>query len=92
MCTVYCVLFFHLSGVFKYTRCGYNLSRRHGPDQYDPETKQQSVLWKTCGLLDKENSTKQVQAKDMFSVFFNINGVITENWAPDEVTLNRHYY
>lgn len=44
--------------------------------QKDPETKQQSMYWKTHWPLDEESSAKQVQLKAMLHVFFDFKVVI----------------
>lgn len=55
-------------------------------DQYNPETKCQSVRWKSRQSPDEENQTKQVQVRGRVSL------TLKANLVPDEVTENRQYY
>ena len=61
--------------------------------QYDPETKRQSMHWKTPSSprLKKARQSKS-KFKAMLIVFFDIKGVILEEWVPDGATVNQHYY
>jgi histone-lysine N-methyltransferase SETMAR len=61
--------------------------------QYDPETKRQSMHWKTPSSprLKKARQSKS-KFKAMLIVFFDIKGVLLEEWVPDGATVNQHYY
>ena len=61
--------------------------------QYDPETKRQSMHWKTPSSprMKKARQSKS-KFKAMLIVFFDIKGVILEEWVPEGTTVNQHYY
>ncbi|KAL4089073.1 hypothetical protein QTP88_024146 [Uroleucon formosanum] len=61
--------------------------------QYDPETKRQSMHWKTSASpkLKKARMSKS-KLKAMLIVFFDIKGVIMTEWVPQGQTVNQHYY
>ncbi|KAL4154268.1 hypothetical protein QTP88_002093 [Uroleucon formosanum] len=61
--------------------------------QYDPETKRQSMHWKTSASpkLKKARMSKS-KLKAMLIVFFDIKGVIMTEWVPQRQTLNQNYY
>ncbi|KAL4098417.1 hypothetical protein QTP88_023036 [Uroleucon formosanum] len=61
--------------------------------QYDPETKRQSMHWKTSASpkLKKARMSKS-KLKAMLIVFFDIKGVIMTKWVPQGQTVNQHYY
>ncbi|KAL4113365.1 hypothetical protein QTP88_016997 [Uroleucon formosanum] len=61
--------------------------------QYDPETKRQSMHWKTSAspILKKARMSKS-KLKAMLIVFFDIKGVIMTEWVPQGQTVNQHYY
>lgn len=61
--------------------------------QYDPETKKQSMHWKTPGSprIKKARQSKS-KFKAMLIVFFDRKGVILEHWVPEGQTVNQNYY
>ena len=62
--------------------------------QYDPETKRQSMHWKTPYLAEnQESSNEQVQIEgDAYLFFFYIKGIIMIEWVPQGQTVNQKYY
>ena len=60
---------------------------------YDPETEAQSSQWKTPGSPRPEKK-HQVwsKVKVMLTVFFNHEGIIHYEYAPDGQTVNKEYY
>ena len=54
--------------------------------QYDPETKRQSMHWKS------PQSPRKKKFKAMMIVFFDIWGVIYIDWVPEGQTVNQVYY
>lgn len=60
---------------------------------FDPETIQQSSLWKTVSSPPpKKARVVKSKAKHMFIVFMDIEGVILTHAVPDGVTVNAAYY
>lgn len=61
--------------------------------QYDPETKRQSMHWKTkkSPRMKKARMSKS-RFKAMLIVFFDIKGVIHIEWVPEGTTVNQYYY
>lgn len=61
--------------------------------QYDPETKCQSMHWKTpeSPRMKKARMSKS-KLKAMLIVFFDINGIIMIDWVPEGQTVNQKYY
>lgn len=61
--------------------------------QYDPETKRQSLHWKSPNSpRAKKARMSKSKFKAMVIVFFDIRGVIYINWVPEGQTVNQHYY
>ena len=61
--------------------------------QYDPETKRQSMHWKTpTSPRVKKARMSKSKLKVMLIVFFDINGIIMIEWVPQGQTVNQHYY
>jgi hypothetical protein len=60
---------------------------------YDPETEAQSSQWKTPGY-PRPKKTHQIwsKVKVMLTVFFNHEGIIHHEYAPDGQTVNKEYY
>jgi hypothetical protein len=60
--------------------------------QYDPETKRQSMHWKTpTSPRMKKARMSNLKVKAMI-VFFDIRGVIVIEWVPKGQMVNRKYY
>jgi [histone H3]-lysine36 N-dimethyltransferase SETMAR len=61
--------------------------------QYDPETKRQSMHWKSKNSprMKKARMSKS-RFKAMLIVFFDIKGVIHIEWVPEGCTVNQYYY
>ena len=60
---------------------------------YDPETKRQSMHWKTpTSPRVKKARMSKSKLKVMLIVFFDINGIIMIEWVPQGQTVNQHYY
>lgn len=61
--------------------------------QYDPETKRQSMHWKTPSSprMKKARMSKS-KLKAMLIVFFDIQGVLMIEWVPEGKTVNQQYY
>lgn len=61
--------------------------------QYDPETKRQSMHWKTQSSprMKKARMSKS-KLKAMLIVFFDVRGVIMVEWVPEGQTVNQKYY
>jgi len=61
--------------------------------QYDPETKRQSMHWKTPGTpRSKKARMSKSKFKAMLTVFFDIKGIILAEWVPEGQTVNQTYY
>jgi hypothetical protein len=61
--------------------------------QYDPQTKRQSVYWKTLTSLSMRKAImSKSKMKAMKIVFFDIRGVIMIEWVPEGQTVNQKYY
>lgn len=61
--------------------------------QYDPETKRQSMHWKTpASPRMKKARMSKSRVKAMLIVFFDIKGVIMTEWVPEGQTVNQKYY
>jgi hypothetical protein len=60
---------------------------------YDLETKQQSSQWKSP-QSPKAKKARQVQSstKSMFTVFFNVKGVVHCEFVPPNITVNSDFY
>ncbi|XP_029341252.1 uncharacterized protein LOC115033209 [Acyrthosiphon pisum] len=60
---------------------------------YDPETKRQSMHWKTptSPRMKKARMSKS-KFKAMLIVFFDIKGIIFVEWVPSGQTVNQYYY
>ena len=60
---------------------------------YDPETKQESPMWKTPGLPSpKKFKVSRSVTKRMFIVFFDVRGVILSHAVTERRTFNVAYY
>jgi len=61
--------------------------------QYDPETKQQSMQWKSPQSPRKKKARmSKSKFKAMVIIFFDIQGVIYNDWVPEGQTVNQVYY
>jgi hypothetical protein len=61
--------------------------------QYDPETKRQSMQWKTTlSKTKKKARMSKSKFKTMLAVFFNIQGIIMTQYIPPGQTVNQTYY
>jgi histone-lysine N-methyltransferase SETMAR len=61
--------------------------------QYDPETKRQSVQWKTTHSPRPKNARmSKSKIKTMLVVFFDIQGIIMTQYVPPGQTVNQTYY
>ena len=61
--------------------------------QYDPETKRQSMHWKSPQSPRKKKAhMSKFKFKAMMIVFFDIRGVIYIDWVPEDQTVNQVYY
>ncbi|GFV68020.1 protein GVQW3 [Trichonephila clavipes] len=60
---------------------------------YDPETKQQSSQWKTPGS-PRPKKARQVRSKIkvMLIVFFDADGIVHHEYAPQGQTVNKEFY
>ncbi|GFV14250.1 histone-lysine N-methyltransferase SETMAR [Trichonephila clavipes] len=60
---------------------------------YDPETKQQSSQWKTPGS-PRPKKDRQVRSKInvMLIVFFDADGIVHHEYAPQDQTVNKEFY
>lgn len=61
--------------------------------QYDPETKRQSLQWKTPGSPrpTKARMSKS-KVKTMLIVFFDHRGIVHHEFVPEGATVNQHFY
>ncbi|GFV86352.1 protein GVQW3 [Trichonephila clavipes] len=60
---------------------------------YDPETKRQSMHWKTpTSQRAKEARMSTSKFKAMMIVFFDIHGIVYLHWVSEGQTINQHYY
>ncbi|GFV00358.1 mariner Mos1 transposase [Trichonephila clavipes] len=60
---------------------------------YDPETKRQSMHWKTpTSPRAKKARMSKSKFKAMMIVFFDIHGIVYLHWVPEGQTINQHYY
>ncbi|GFV60985.1 mariner Mos1 transposase [Trichonephila clavipes] len=61
---------------------------------YDPETKRQSMHWKTpTSPRTKKTRMSKSKFKAMMIVFFfDIHGIVYLHWVPEGQTINQHYY
>ncbi|GFV24023.1 mariner Mos1 transposase [Trichonephila clavipes] len=60
---------------------------------YDPETKRQSMHWKTpTSPRAKKARMSKSKFKAMMVVFFDIHGIVYLHWVPEGQTINQHYY
>ena len=61
--------------------------------QYDPETKRQSMHWKTpTSPRAKKARMSKSKLKVMLIVFFDIKGIVMIEWVPQGQTVNQKYY
>ncbi len=60
---------------------------------FEPETKQESSMWKTPGSPSPKKALVRTSAKKiMFIVFFDIRGVILSHAVPVGHTVTGNYY
>ncbi|GFV97154.1 protein GVQW3 [Trichonephila clavipes] len=61
---------------------------------YDPETKRQSMHWKTptSPRAKKARMSKSKFKAMMIVFFFDIHGIVYLHWVPEGQTINQHYY
>jgi len=60
---------------------------------YDPETKQQSMQWKsTSSPRPKKARMRCSKFKAMLIVFFDILGIVMAEWVSSNQTVNHQYY
>jgi hypothetical protein len=60
--------------------------------QYDPETKHQSMHWKSPRWPRKKSMEEQVKFQAMMIVFFYIWGIVHIDLVPQGQTVNQVYY
>jgi hypothetical protein len=61
--------------------------------QYDPETKRQSMQWKTThSPRRKKARMSKTKIKTMIVVFFDIQGIIMTQYMSPGQTVNQTYY
>ena len=60
---------------------------------YEPESKEQSTMWKTPGSPSpKKFKVSRSTKKQMFIIFFDIHGVILSHAVPQGQTVTANYY
>ena len=60
---------------------------------YEPESKEQSTMWKTLGSPSpKKFKVSRSTKKQMFIMFFDIHGVILSHAVPQGQTVTANYY
>jgi hypothetical protein len=61
--------------------------------EYDPETKQQSSLWKSP-QSPRAKKARQVlsSTKSMLIVFFDVKGIVHREFVPPKMTVNSDFY
>jgi hypothetical protein len=60
---------------------------------YDPETKQQSMQWKSATSPRPKKARKSCSKfKAMLIVFFDIQGIVMAEWVPSCQTVNQQCY
>ena len=60
---------------------------------YDPETKQQSLQWKSSGSPRPKKARQSRSAtKSMLIVFFDIRGIVHHEFVPNGQTMNAEFY
>jgi len=60
---------------------------------YDPETKRQSLQWKSTSSPRPKNACMSLSKfKDMLHIFFDIQGIVMAEWVPSGQTVNQQYY
>jgi hypothetical protein len=61
--------------------------------QYDPETKRESMVWRSARLSSsKKIRLQKSRVKTTLIVFFDIGGMIHKEFVPQGTTVNSHYY
>ena len=61
--------------------------------QYDPETKRQSMLWKTAtSPRPKKARMSKSKIKVMLIAFFDQRGLVHHQFVPAGETVNQHFY
>ena len=60
---------------------------------YDPETKQQSSQWKSSGSpRPKKARQARSKIKVMLIVFFDADGIVHQEYAPQDQTVTKEFY
>ncbi|GFX69366.1 mariner Mos1 transposase [Trichonephila clavipes] len=60
---------------------------------YDPETKRQSMHWKTpTSPRAKKARMSKSKFKAVMIVFYDIYGIVYLHWVPEGQSINQHYY
>ena len=60
---------------------------------YEPESKEQSTMWKTPGSPSpKKFEVSRSTKKQMFIMFFDIQGAILSHAVPQVLTVTANYY
>ena len=60
---------------------------------YDPETKRQSMQWKSTSSPRPKNARmSRSKFKAMMIVFFDIQDIVMAGWVPSGQTVNQQYY
>ena len=61
--------------------------------EYDPETKRQSLQWKSAGSpRPKKAKMSKSKMKLMFIAFFDISGIVHMEFLPQGTTVSQHVY
>ena len=61
--------------------------------RYDPETKRQSLQWKTpASPRPKKARMSKSKVKTMLIVFFDHRGIVHLEFVPEGTTVNQHFY
>jgi len=61
--------------------------------QYDPETKRQSLEWRSKGSpRQKKPCMSKSKVKCMLMCFFDSMGIVHKEWVPAGQTVNQYYY
>jgi len=63
---------------------------------YDPETKRQSMQWKSSSSPRRKKKKKARMSRSKFKamliVFFDIQGIVMAEWVPSGQAVNLQYY
>ena len=61
--------------------------------EYDPETKRQSLQWKSAGSSrPKKAKMSKSKMELLFIAFFDISGIVHTEFLPQGTTINQHVY